>query len=29
LNCTSANTFAQVEAFFDNVLINAYPLPAE
>ncbi len=29
LNCTSAKTFAQVESFFDNVMINAYPLPAK
>jgi hypothetical protein len=28
-NCTSAQTFAQVEAFFDNVMINVGPKPAE
>ena len=26
-NCTSAQTFAQVEAFFDNVMVNVPPPP--
>lgn len=29
LNCTSAKTFAQVEAFFDNVAINVDPRSVE
>jgi len=29
LNCTSAKTFAQVEAFYDNVAINVKPRPAK
>ena len=29
LNCTSAKTFAQVEAFYDNVIINQPPPHAE
>ena len=28
-NCTSTQTYAQVEAFYDNVLINSYPLPSK
>ena len=28
-NCTSAQTFAQVEAFFDNVMINVAPSPEQ
>jgi len=28
-NCNAVQTFAQVEAFFDNVLVNVPPRPAE